>query len=153
MAARRIALARLIAALIALAFTLAGPVTAAQAMAGRMMASAATPQHAATDASPLGAALAAAPMPCHEGVAAEAVAVPMQHAAQPDGTTVRDGAPHGGGVSLAHLCCVLTCLMVPPLSVSHLASPLATPAALTARPALPMAGTSLARPDPPPRHA
>lgn len=148
------AFARLIAALIALAFTLTGPVTAAQAMAGRMMASAVTTNDTTTNAD-----MASAAMPCHEGVAAEAVAASMQghdsgvYDSGTHGAAVRDGASHGGGAPLSHLCCVLTCLMVPPLTVSHFALPLATATVLAAPPARPLAGTSLARPDPPPRGA
>ncbi|MBS7588395.1 hypothetical protein [Ancylobacter defluvii] len=144
----------MIAALIALAFTLTGPVTAAQAMAGRMMASA-----VATDGTTTSADMASATMPCHEGVAAEAVAASMQgHDSRAydtgvHGAAIRGGAPHGSGAPLSHLCCVLTCLMVPPLTVSHFALPLATATVLAAPPAKPLAGTSLARPDPPPRGA
>lgn len=145
---RRIALARLIAALIALAFTLTGPVTAAQAMGAQigMMSQTGT---------------AAGAMPCHEGVAAQAeaalakVSVASVSVASVSYTAAVAStvAPHEGGAALSHLCCVLTCLMVPPLAASQLVVPLAVAAPLAAGPARPLSGTGLARPDPPPRHA
>ncbi|MBS7545589.1 hypothetical protein [Ancylobacter oerskovii] len=145
MASRRLAFARLIAALFALAFTLAGPVTAASAMAVRL-------------AAPVAGEAPAGAMPCHESAAARAEAA-LGHAG--DGTMARvdagmpakmahEGSADGNG-ALSHLCCVLTCLMVPPLDAALLATPLAVSAAPKARPAAPLFGTGLARPDPPPR--
>ncbi|MCB4769529.1 hypothetical protein LGR54_13000 [Ancylobacter sp. Lp-2] len=143
LALRRIALARLIAALIALAFTLTGPVTAAQAMGAQIGMTSRIDN-------------AAGAMPCHEGAAAQAEAalakVPVAKVSYA-ADAVATVAPHDGGAALSHLCCVLTCLMVPPLAASQLVVPLAVAAPLAAGPALPLSGTGLARPDPPPRHA
>ena len=119
---------RLIAALVSLGFAMAGPAAAAQAMAVRL----AVP------------AMVAAPMPCHEAAQA--------------GATHGDAGPaglpaHRAGAALGHLCCVLTCLVVPPLAAAQPFLRLAVPAAHDPRPAPPLTGASLARPDPPPRGA
>ena len=127
---------RLIVALIALGFAMAGSVAAASAMEPSMLA-------------------------CHEqvheqvhGGMSDAGSAPAHliHACSAGGhTTVDMGHPMGADAARLHMCCVLSQLMAPPLTAPGLSHPAPRTSALLIPLARRLAGVSLATPVPPPR--
>lgn len=122
----RAAMARLMAALLALAFSMATPITAAQAMMRQVVVT----------ASP-------AAMPCHE-----AAETSEQMTMSAD---TRAGIGHGERSARLHLCCVLSCLMVPPLAMVDFAVPVASALPVTAGATPRLDGATPGLLDPPPR--
>lgn len=160
---------RLAVALLALAFAMAMPASAALAIGGQLTGGLrlAGGLHGMAAAP---ASLSSVSMPCHEGAenqAAQDRAAGMRGAAPAaSGPHAGPSATAGGDANLSadpsadpsgavrlHLCCALSCLLVPPLALPALAMPAPVAARLSLPPAQPLAGAVPALPERPPRPA